>query len=1127
MNNESTIKALKQQVKELEGNLRESEDRYKHFIDNTPAAIYEIDFLTGKFVSVNDFMCKTLGYTEEELLAISPLDIICEEHKSLFLERVENVKAGRSISQNLEYKVCTKNGMERWAFLDVRVKNDKSGKPESANVIATDITARKRKEALILSERDLGFKLSTAASLKEALTICLESAIRISEMDSGGIYLVNPKDGSVDLVSHMGFSEGFLEGTKHYASDTPNAAIINKGAPVYAEYQETVPDLDEKRLGEGLKAVAILPVSYRDKIIACLNIASHTLDTVPAYTRSTLERITSHIGDAIIREKHEDALRESEERLNQAQKLAHLGSWELDFDTGKLSVSNELLRIHQIDPIKKETVDLDYFVEFIHPDDKERVSATILQSIYKKEPFDIDFRIIRKDGDIRYLHSQGDVILDNSGRIVKMITSGHDNTEQKQAEIALRTSDTILRNMFQAIPDLLTVIDRDYTVVYSNWKGRDYVPVAKRSSHPYCYSVYLDRDEPCEPCHAAEVFESGYPKSFEHSNPANGVTREINLYPILNERGDVDMVTEYIRDITVRKKAEKALKRQNDYMVALHETSLGIIGRQELSDLLQSIVERASEIAQVPNGFLHIYNSEKNSLELKAGSGYYSEYLGFEIHPGEGLTWHVWEKGEKILVDDYYSWSGRHPSPLFDHIRAIVGIPVKSGSKIEGVIGMGHHDEGKTIDMETVSILEQFGELAAIAIDNSRLYGAMKNEIEKSKKLEKERTNMESRLRQAQKMEAIGTLAGGIAHDFNNILYPIMGYAELAIDELDEDSVTRNYIHHILNATVRAKDLVQQILAFSRNKDKEHKPFKIDQVAFEALKLLRSSIPKNIEIVDDIDSDLGVMMGDPSEIHQIIMNLCTNAYHAMEETGGKLNVILKEVDLDEKEVWQAFDISPGKYIRLTVQDNGSGMTSEVMERIFDPYFSTKVDGKGTGLGLSVTHGIVKNHNGAITVHSEPFKGTVLHVYFPMVEIDHSPVESNIRETDLEGNERILIVDDEAQIVDMAKQVLSRLGYQVTIRTSSIEALETFQANPHAFDLVLTDMTMPNMTGDILSQKIMEIRPDIPIVLCTGFSERISEEKAASKGIKALLMKPLVKNEMAMTIRDVFKDMDKT
>jgi len=396
-------------------------------------------------------------------------------------------------------------------------------------------------------------------------------------------------------------------------------------------------------------------------------------------------------------------------------------------------------------------------------------------------------------------------------------------------------------------------------------------------------------------------------------------------------------------------------------------------------------------------------------------------------------------------------------------------------------------------------------------------------DIHDRKQAEEERLKLEIQLQQAQKMESIGTLAGGIAHDFNNVLYSIIGYTELTMDDMPEGSLAQKNIEEVFKGAMRAKDMVQQILAFSRKADTEKKPIKVQSVVKEALKLLRTSIPSTIEIRQNIYADCGPILADPTQIHQVVMNLATNAYQAMREKGGVLELTLMGEEISANDSESYLDLNSGTYLKLTVRDTGHGMDNVVIEKIFDPYFSTKSPGEGTGMGLAVVHGIVKDHGGDIEVYSKLGEGTTFSVFLPLVET--RPVAPKVISIEPvpTGTERILFVDDEETIVLMTQQTLERLGYQVTPRTSSVEALEAFRAQPDNFDLVITDFTMPNMTGIELASKLLEIRPEIPIIICTGFSEVIDKNRAKAAGIREYVMKPIVKEEIARTIRKVLDE----
>jgi PAS domain S-box-containing protein len=380
---------------------------------------------------------------------------------------------------------------------------------------------------------------------------------------------------------------------------------------------------------------------------------------------------------------------------------------------------------------------------------------------------------------------------------------------------------------------------------------------------------------------------------------------------------------------------------------------------------------------------------------------------------------------------------------------------------------------------------------------------------------------LELQLQQAQKMEAIGTLAGGIAHDFNNILSAIIGYTELSLNDIEKESILYQNLQEVLRAGGRAKDLVKQILTFSRQTTQELKPVQVKLICKEAIKFLRASLPTTIEIHQEIESD-SLVMADPTQIHQVLMNLCTNAGHAMGENGGVLEVKIADVQLEADFMAQHKELKPGPYLELSVSDTGYGIPAHLLDRIFDPFFTTKEKSEGTGMGLSVVHGIVGSYGGKIIVSSEPGKGSTFKIYLPKVERDEAP-QPIAEESIAGGTERILFVDDEPALVKIGKQMLESLGYKVTGRTSSVEALELFKAKADSFDLVITDMTMPNMTGDELARELIHVKPEIPVILCTGYSARINQQQAAAMGIRAFVSKPVPRMDIAKTIRNVIDD----
>lgn len=398
----------------------------------------------------------------------------------------------------------------------------------------------------------------------------------------------------------------------------------------------------------------------------------------------------------------------------------------------------------------------------------------------------------------------------------------------------------------------------------------------------------------------------------------------------------------------------------------------------------------------------------------------------------------------------------------------------------------------------------------------------LKKEIEVRKRSEKQRSELETQLFHLKKIETIGTLAGGIAHDFNNILTPIIGYTDMALEEIPEDSTLRFDLEQINIAAVRGKDLVQQILTFSRQVNVEKKPVKLDQIVVEVINLVKASLPHEIEVRKSIDSGIGIILADPVHMHQIIMNLCTNAIHAMKSRGGTLDIKVDSVLVDQNTTKKINNLKVGIYVRIRLSDTGHGMDRRTKERIFEPFFTSKEVGSGTGLGLSVVHGIVSNYNGAITVDSTPGKGTLFTVYLPY-NISDPINEIKSSEQLPRGVEHILFVDDEMDITFMGKRMLENLGYKVTTRTNSSEAFEEFRRNPGKYSLLVTDQTMPKMLGTELAGKMRKIKPDLKVIIITGYIDKSSEVTKSKTGSYEMILKPIKLSEFSKVIRKVLDE----
>ncbi len=592
---------------------------------------------------------------------------------------------------------------------------------------------------------------------------------------------------------------------------------------------------------------------------------------------------------------------------------------------------------------------------------------------------------------------------------------------------------------------------------------------------------------------------------------------ELTIEPVRDDSGHIFCYLWIYEDVTEQKKTRKELAFQREYLATLHTISLGMFRRLKLKDLLKAIMLRASKLTRIPNGFLYQYNTENQSIEARAACGLFEKYAGLTVTPGEGLIGRVFETGDPVIAKEYQKWPDKETDGVFAHISAIICIPLISGAKIRGVIGLFHDTKGLTIDQDCISAVEEFSAIAQIAIDNARLFEKHKKEFEKRLVVESERKEMESKLYQAQRLESIGTLAGGIAHDFNNILTSIMGFTQIAMGGVEKQSQIVTDLNEIYKASLRAKDLVQQILTFARQSDGNLNAVKVSIIAKEVLKFVRASIPVTINIRQEIVTDAKVI-ANPTQLYQIFLNLYTNAAQAMEKDGGELRVDMTCEKLEKG----PGHLPAGEYIRISISDTGIGIPDDVITKIFEPYFTTKQVGEGTGLGLSVAYGAVKAMKGDIRVDSAPGRGTTFTILLPTSgEPEKEYLLEDVPVT-LGNREMILFVDDEPTVAKVAERMLVLLNYRVTALTDSLQALELFRSKPDSFKAVVTDWTMPNLTGDKLALEVKKINPDVPVILCTGLQKTISAKDMRRYGLDLLCKKPFTKNDLASALDHVLK-----
>ncbi len=704
---------------------------------------------------------------------------------------------------------------------------------------------------------------------------------------------------------------------------------------------------------------------------------------------------------------------------------------------------------------REEVIGMDFRV-FFPESEIERAEKAFSEAI-SGQPYRLyEFDGVRKDGSVFPMEVSINPVL-KEGTIAGVQGIVRDITRNKLAEEALKESEARFRSFMDHFPDPAFIKDKKKRYIYVNRSVLD---------------IWETLPEKFTGTTAREYFNEEDAQKIEHRDRL-----------VLEEHRVIDeevLIQNRFGENEWRREIRFPIEMPNgDWLIGGITIDINeqIRGKEERQRLIAAIEQTGeSLVITSPNGTIEYVNPA-----FEAITGYTRQEIA--------------GRNPRILRSGYHD----------DSVYKVLWDTIHSGKRWTGRL-VNRRKDGTSYTSE----------YAITPVKNSD--GDILNFIWISRDVTGE-IALEKRIARAQKMESIGNLASGIAHDFNNILFPILGLAEMLLEDLPAGSMEHENVEEIHKAGKRGRDLVKQILSFGRKGEQKKIPFRIQQVLRDVLKLSRATIPANIEMNQDIQTACGKVLADPTQLHQITMNLITNALHAVEEKGGKIFVGLAETVMSRDDSL-TFSMPPGKYAMLTVSDTGCGMTPEVMEKIFEPYFTTKGQGKGTGLGLAVVYGIVREHRGEIRVRSEAGKGTTFDIYLPVVADNDASSLVEKEPHIATGNERVLVVDDEAAVLRMVRQVLERLGYRVTAHLRSIDALDAFRANPDGFDLVITDMTMPIMTGERLAEEMMRIEPDIPIIICTGFSERINREKAEAIGVKGLLMKPISKFDIGKMVRSV-------
>ena len=1078
--------------KKAENALKENEAKYRGLVEDTPIMICR-SHLSGEITFVNKAYCEAFGKTAASLVGTSFFDLIPSSERQWVKKHFTAIRYPESV-QTIEHPVITVDGSVRWQRWVNRGVFDDDGRMVGFQAVGEDVTQRRHYTA----EQEITLHLLQSMDRTTDLTGLIRDVTTLMKHWSGceavGIRLQEGED--FPYYETHGFPETFVKAERRLCARDSKGRILRDptGNPVLecmcgnvicGRFDSSLPFFTENGSfwtnsttdllastteadrqsrtrnrchGEGYESVALIPLRVGERRIGLLQFNDTRRDRFDIQKIVLLEQLAASLTLGLNQRITEKDLQESENRYKAIFNQAGDGILLIHSETAEFIEFNT--KAHENLGYTREEFSKLKVQDIEYVESPEHVAAH-LKKVMDTGSDLFETRHRTKTGEIRdVLVTCSRLALHNGSHFLSIF---RDITAQKQAEATLRAERDLLRGIAETSPAGITRVDNRGNIVYANHRAEAILGLSRSAISNRTY-----RDPEWK------------------ITDFNGTPFPEDQLPFFRVR----QTKKTVYDV------RHAITWPDGKRVLLSVNAAPILDASGAFDGIVATLNDITKIYFTERNYTMLFNEMIDGCALHEiicdGNGRPVDYRFLAVNPAfERLTG---LKGDVITGKTVLEVMPNTESRWID----IYGKVALGGEPVE------FENYSRELDrhFHVTAFCPLRGRFACIFVDTTKI------------------KEMENRLRQAQRMESIGNMAGGIAHDFNNILFPIVGTAEMLLEDLAKHTPEWENAMEIYKAGKRGSDLVKQILSFSHQTKHKKIPIRIQQVVKEVLQLARKAIPVDIGIIETIQQNCGMVMADPTQIHQIIMNLVTNAFHAMEHTGGTISVSLAEVQSTVDEV--DIDLSGG-CILITIGDTGQGIAPDILDKIFEPYFTTKPQGKGTGLGLAVVYGIVREHGGDVTVKSELRKGTLFSVYLPVLRQPAEAVSEAVSEKDPSGTEHILLVDDEAPIVRLGKMILERLGYRVSSYLSSAAALAAFVQSPEDFDLVVTDMTMPGMTGISLAGEMLAIRKDIPIIICTGFSERIDNARIESIGVKGLLMKPIVKSELARMVRHVLDE----